>query len=74
MISIPKTLGGLALLGLAAVCNAVPFLSVLTPYLASAGIGAITIGIGAKVNRAIKKQDIWQNEKDFANKLKPKGK
>lgn len=50
-MSIPKTLSGLALLGLAAGCNAVPFLSVLTPYLASAGIGAITVGIGAKVWR-----------------------
>jgi len=74
-MNIPKTIGGLALLGLAAGCNAVPFLQILVPYLATAGAGAVAVGIGAKVNRAIKKQDIWQNEKEFANKLtKPKGK
>ena len=72
-MSIPKTISGVLLCLAGAGAAQVPFLQVLSPYLISSGIGAITVGIGAKVNRAIKKQDVFQNEKQMINSIKNKG-
>ena len=71
-MNIPKTLSGLALLLAGAGANAVPFLQVLSPYLISTGIGVLSIGVGAKVNRAIKKQDVFKNEREILTKMKGK--
>ena len=71
-IKLPKSLTGLVIVLAGAGAAQVPFLQVLSPYLITSGLGMLGIGIGAKVRRGIKKEDMFQNEKVIVNKMKGK--
>ena len=69
-MSIPKTISGVGIMGIAIVLKwQLPFLPFMTE-LFWAGAGMIGIGAAAKIDRVVHKKDAFKNEKETLQVIK----